>query len=383
MPNKKKETAGLLVAVAPVAIKERDKKYGGGLLEDDRERYAFGGLTTLFNRLTTRWLRKQKKSERKTPTVGKEVREGLEIGKIIKKYDRLSQTQKDKLDQKVVDDVTTLSSDELDLVMFNTVDMDDETLSLAGSIYPDFDGLTVADLYKHTNDPKAVDAIFRYNYRKQNAMEENIDLVTDDLDADLEGASQRYLSREMGEYSEEPLQPIITEKRKQLQEGGDPAVLMPPPLPQEDEMVSDDQMEDDYLNFVVSQSLSEEEESYLMETLTADPQLSVIFDKVMDVATEFSGAGPVDGPGSEVSDSIPARLSDGEFVLTAKATDEIGPENLEAMMQDAEARADKRQMAALGGMIQTDPEEPEDLDDPETEEIRRSMLSVNPRLRTG
>lgn len=383
MPNKKKETAGLLVAVAPVAIKEKDKKYGGGLLEDDRERYAFGGLTTLFNRLATRWLRKQKKSERKTPTVGKEVREGLEIGKIIKKYDRLSQTQKDKLDQKVVDDVTTLSSDELDLVMFNTVDMDDETLSLAGSIYPDFDGLTVADLYKHTNDPKAVDAIFRYNYRKQNAMEENIDLVTDDLDADLEGASQRYLSREMGEYSEEPLQPIITEKRKQLQEGGDPAVLMPPPLPQEDEMVSDEQMEDDYLNFVVSQSLSEEEESYLMEALTADPQLSVIFDKVMDVATEFSGAGPVDGPGSEVSDSIPARLSDGEFVLTAKATDEIGPENLEAMMKDAEARADKRQMAALGGMIQTDPEEPEDLDDPETEEIRRSMLSVNPRLQTG
>jgi len=274
------------------------------------------------------------------------------------------------------------------MVMFNTVDMDDEALSVAGSIYPDFDGLTVADLYKHTNDPKAVDAILEYNYRKINAMEDETykgysKFVPEDFDAKFEDASQRYLSREMGEYSEEPLQPIITEKRKQLQEGGDPAVLMPPPLPQEDEMVSDDQMEDDYLNFVVSQSLSEEEESYLMETLTADPQLSVIFDKVMDVATEFSGAGPVDGPGSEVSDSIPARLSDGEFVLTAKATDEIGPENLEAMMQDAEARSDKRQMAALGGMIQTDPEEPEDLDDPETEEIRRSMLSVNPRLQTG
>ena len=173
------------------------------------------------------------------------------------------------------------------------------------------------------------------------------------------------------------------QEEMQLQEGGDPEVLMPPPLPQEDEMVSDDQMEDDYLNFVVSQSLSEEEESYLMETLTADPQLSVIFDKVMDVATEFSGAGPVDGPGSEVSDSIPARLSDGEFVLTAKATDEIGSDNLDSMMRDAEARSDKRQMAALGGMIQTDPEESEDLDDPETGEIRRSMLSVNPRLQTG
>jgi hypothetical protein len=40
MPNKKKKTTGLLVAVTPVAFEERDKKYGGGLLEDDRERYA-------------------------------------------------------------------------------------------------------------------------------------------------------------------------------------------------------------------------------------------------------------------------------------------------------------------------------------------------------
>ena len=39
---------------------------------------------------------------------------------------------------------------------------------------------------------------------------------------------------------------------------------------------------------------------------------------------EFSGSGPIEGPGTEKSDSIPARLSDGEFVFTAKATEEIG-----------------------------------------------------------
>ena len=32
-----------------------------------------------------------------------------------------------------------------------------------------------------------------------------------------------------------------------------------------------------------------------------------------------AGGGEVDGPGTGTSDSVPARLSDGEFVLTAKA----------------------------------------------------------------
>ena len=33
----------------------------------------------------------------------------------------------------------------------------------------------------------------------------------------------------------------------------------------------------------------------------------------------FAGGGEVNGPGTGTSDSVPARLSDGEFVLTAKA----------------------------------------------------------------
>ena len=42
MPNKKKETTGLLVAVAPVTMEEKEKKYGGGLLKSDRKQYAKG-----------------------------------------------------------------------------------------------------------------------------------------------------------------------------------------------------------------------------------------------------------------------------------------------------------------------------------------------------
>ena len=49
------------------------------------------------------------------------------------------------------------------------------------------------------------------------------------------------------------------------------------------------------------------------------------------------------------SDSIPARLSDGEFVFTAKATEEIGADELMRMMKDAEAQADERQELAMGG----------------------------------
>jgi|TARA_R100000501_G_scaffold1248_1_gene3952 membrane-associated HD superfamily phosphohydrolase len=158
-------------------------------------------------------------------------------------------------------------------------------------------------------------------------------------------------------------------------------------LPAEEDMMPDEQMEDEYLDFVISQSLSPEEETALMNKLEADPELSVMFDKIMDTAIEFSGSGPVEGPGSEVSDSIPARLSDGEFVFTAKAADQIGSERLQSMMEDAEAEADdvERQEIALGGSIENKSmvnqySRPID-GNTATEEIKKSMLSINPRLR--
>ena len=121
------------------------------------------------------------------------------------------------------------------------------------------------------------------------------------------------------------------------------------PEEQEEDMLPDNEMEDEYLDFILDEALDNEEEDFLMDALQGNDRLSMIFDKVIDVAQEFAGSGPVEGPGSGVSDSIPARLSDGEFVFTAKAVDEIGADNLMAMMKDAEMKADDRQGLANGG----------------------------------
>lgn len=45
----------------------------------------------------------------------------------------------------------------------------------------------------------------------------------------------------------------------------------------------------------------------------------------------FATGGHVQGPGTETSDSIPAMLSDGEYVINAKATRKIGLDNLNAL----------------------------------------------------
>ena len=117
-------------------------------------------------------------------------------------------------------------------------------------------------------------------------------------------------------------------------------------------MESDDVMEDIYTQFIMEEALTESEEDMLTSKLEQDEELAMLFDKVIDVAQEFAGSGPVEGPGSGVSDSIPARLSDGEFVFTAKATEEIGADELMRMMKDAEAAADKRQEMQTGGPVE-------------------------------
>ena len=152
------------------------------------------------------------------------------------------------------------------------------------------------------------------------------------------------------------------------------------PLPEKPEMNSDEEMEDGYLDFIINEALSDEEEAMLMNELQNNPQLSMLFDKVMDVAIEFSGSGPVEGPGSEVSDSIPARLSDGEFVFTAKAVDVIGADNLMSMMKQAEAKADERQPAQEGGAIREEMQQQAGFAQPQetTQNIRVTKETVDP-----
>ena len=124
----------------------------------------------------------------------------------------------------------------------------------------------------------------------------------------------------------------------------------------EEPMLPDEEMEEDYVDYVVEETLSTEDKTYLNAALEKDAKLSEIFDQVVESATEFTGSGTVEGPGTGRSDSIPARLSDGEFVFTAKATEEIGEDTLMSMMKEAEAAADNRQMAYEGGMIREEKE---------------------------
>jgi len=163
-----------------------------------------------------------------------------------------------------------------------------------------------------------------------------------------------------------------------------PIVVEEEIMPEAKAMKSDEVMEDDYIDFIVSQSLTPDEEKMLNQELEQNDELSIMFDKVMETASEFVGSGPVNGPGSAVSDSIPARLSDGEFVFTAKAANQIGVERLQSMMEDAEMQADAagRQNMKVGGEAK---EEEKDvygrpiMESDKDEEIKKAMLSVNPR----
>lgn len=116
----------------------------------------------------------------------------------------------------------------------------------------------------------------------------------------------------------------------------------------------DEEMENKFQEFVLDEALSEEEQDMLSEVLEGNPELAIVFDKVLDVAAEFSGEGAVEGIGTGVSDSIPARLSEGEFVFTKKAVDQLGAENLQVMMDEAERAFDngERLQKAFGGIAE-------------------------------
>ena len=148
----------------------------------------------------------------------------------------------------------------------------------------------------------------------------------------------------------------------------------------EDTQLPDDEMEEDYMDFILGESLDSDDQSYLINALEADPKLGDIMEKVFLTASEFSGAGEVEGPGTGVSDSIPARLSDGEFVVTEKATSMLGADNLQEMMDDAERMADggvpMREKRQIGGMLGM-PANPEEEELEDMSQMRSTDAEVN------
>lgn len=108
----------------------------------------------------------------------------------------------------------------------------------------------------------------------------------------------------------------------------------------EDDMMEDDMDADGILD---TSALSEEEETLLDEAMEMHPELEAIIPKI--VATEFTEDELVEGPGDGTSDSIPALLSDGEFIFTAKAVKNLGVDTLRDMMAQAEADYDAGQVS--------------------------------------
>ena len=109
--------------------------------------------------------------------------------------------------------------------------------------------------------------------------------------------------------------------------------------------------------------LDSEEEQLLEEVIEMHPGIMDVIVKL--TAKEFTGEGEVDGPGTGTSDSIPAMLSDGEFVFTAKAVKQIGVDKLRKQMRAAEEEYDNsmavqdsqmesgQPMMAKGGLLST------------------------------
>jgi hypothetical protein len=166
-----------------------------------------------------------------------------------------------------------------------------------------------------------------------------------DYQAYAEGGEveDEMLDEDMPDEDMPPMEELEVEEESLLQ-----------PMGMEDEMPMDEDMEDeeDYgdMDAIIDTSaLSEEEEKVLDDAIEMHPELEGIIPKL--VATEFTNDGEVEGPGTGTSDSIPALLSDGEFVFTAKAVKNIGVDKLRKMMKQAEEAYD------AGIKSQEEPEE--------------------------
>ena len=116
-------------------------------------------------------------------------------------------------------------------------------------------------------------------------------------------------------------------ERMGYEEGGeiDNQMLMVMTPPMESEMESDDDMEDNYTRFIMEEALSEEEEDMLTSKLEQDEQLSMLFDKIIDVAQEFAGSGPVNGPISSTAFAVKTNSPSDNLAGILSETPEPGP----------------------------------------------------------
>ena len=345
------------------------------LLEDDRKKYAAGGILKII----------QKVSKKKAPTKATEK----DIDKLLKglteadmekltpaEVDQLLELQIEKYGvdniptkstKKDIDDILdSLTDKELEdltpIEREQLLDMELEKYGKEGRKSKMSGGMLSDDREKYGVGGAIVKAIKKGKSKQTPKYKEAVELREKELEklieehGHLQDNADRLSKLDIAESDERLIvlrnefkenKKKTDEVRQQLKDLG----ITPRTNKKDGGMLPDEDMEDNYMEFIMAEALSEEEEDMLTTKLEQDEQLAMLFDKVVDVAQEFAGSGPVEGPGSGVSDSIPARLSDGEFVFTAKAVEEIGADKLMAMMKNAEAKADERQPAYNGGPV--------------------------------
>ena len=332
-------------------LREGDPRqtYAEGSLMIPREKYGLGSqVTKLAKNLISAKSRYNKKTEAEKKQLSNKFENYLDS----QSNPDLTENQRASLN---------VTDKEFDEIMLNTNLSKEESVILNSKFKTNFNNKTFGDLNK-----SQLEYLFSKNSDEE-AMSKATDIVAD---------------------RDEPI-PFNQGGSLMMPEEGMPVDTYDniPPEEMDEAMASqlpDDDMEDEYLDYVIGESLDDSEQQYLAQALQNDPQLGNILDKVMTVASEFSGAGEVDGPGTGVSDSIPARLSDGEFVITKKATDQIGADNLQLMMDDAERAYDGGyQMKAIGGYMEEDPEKQDSPLSKTDEEIKKLMMGANkmPSLR--
>ena len=359
-----------------------------GLLQDDREQYVFGGIASAISKAVSKKLPKSKiKKDLSQPT--KKDFENVSREEVLDYIETLPVNERLELygsQSPLKGKFEILDSDKInfyeDVVNFNKLPDDyksgDTSLLRAYLMKNDIPEKYVGDFdaageFKNVSFFKELaDNKVQITIPPSTSMgKKKTKTFTNPSKKQIEDFFEQREKKNMGgilqndeeRYGMKDGGPGIEALRKEApevvermgyEEGGeiDDQMLMVMTPPMESEMESDDDMEDGYTKFIMEEALSEEEEDMLTSKLEQDEELSMLFDKIIDVAQEFAGSGPVEGPGSGVSDSIPARLSDGEFVFTAKAVEEIGEDSLMSMMKDAEAKADERQGLAEGGMLE-------------------------------
>jgi len=352
------------------------------LLEDDREQYVIGGLAKTASKklkeLTSQEIKKvkqyfEKLNKKKFPDEESLMNEN-ELNPSFSVDDLAKQIEREYKGSKEFDDIFfvsgsygedfALSYDTIDKVIGRKkmavggmLEDDREQYVIGGAISAIKKGITkllakVKESAGKRQDSKRVVEL-RTTLKEFDDYDTMLQKKMSDDPVNTDYTEEFELLQEAKFYVESELTQFSKMNRA---EGGE--IQEEEELPMESEnsgMLPDDEMEDEFLDYVLDTALTDQEEEMLMSKIEQDEELSMLFDKVIDVAQEFAGSGPVEGPGSGVSDSIPARLSDGEFVFTAAAVEEIGADNLMAMMKDAEMKAEERQGLAEGGM----PEEEE------------------------